>query len=76
MSVLVLAVVGFAGFRIMKNQDANVTESTVPTPKAAAVPAKITSKAQAHQAGKALDAEAIDKTLDSSALDSDLKSVL
>ena len=75
--VVLVAVVGFAGYRVMKNQDASVAstanESTVA---ASTVPAKIKTKPQAQQASKALDAEAIDKTLDSTQLDSDLNSVL
>ena len=76
--VAVFAVVGFAGYRVMKNQDSNTAVSNEPAAVAAApvVPSKIQSKSQAQQASKALDAESIDKNLDSSQLDNDLKSVL
>lgn len=75
--VAVLAVVGFAGYRVMQNQNAtSQVASTSPVATTATVPAKINNKTQAQQAGKALDAEQIDSTLDSAALDSDLNSIL
>ena len=76
--VLVLAVVGLAGYRVMKKQDSNIAAVNEPSSVAAApsVPTKIQSKTQAQQASKALDAESIDKTLDSTQLDNDLKSIL
>jgi predicted negative regulator of RcsB-dependent stress response len=75
--VAVLAVVGFAGFRVMQNQNAtSQVDNTSPVATTASVPSKISNKAQAQQAGKVLDAESIDKTLDSTTLDNDLNSVL
>ncbi len=79
MLVVVLAAVGFAGYRVMQQQNTSVatadTVSPAPT-KSVAEPSKINNKTQAAQASKTLDAESIDKTLDSTQLDAELDSVL
>ncbi len=78
MSVFVLSVVGFAGYRVMKSQSTKNSPSSSATTVSSAtgIPSKISTKAQAKQAIKTLDNEPIDKTLDSSQLNSELSSVL
>ena len=74
--VALVALIGFAALRVVNNKSTTDT-AVVSTPvTTASIPAKIENKTQAAQASKALDAEAIDKSLDSTSLNNDLKSVL
>jgi hypothetical protein len=66
-AIVVLGVVGFAGYRVM-NAD-NDKDS-------AAVPAKIESKKDVQQAQKSLDNDNLDSDLNPSQLDDDLNDLL
>lgn len=66
-AILVLGVVGFAGYRVM-NADKNKDT--------ASVPAKIESKKDVEQAKKSLDSDNLDSDLSTSDLDNDLNDVL
>ena len=77
MGLLVVGIIGFAGYRVMKSQsNKNTKPSTNTVSTTTGVPSKIATKAQAKQAGQALDNESIDKTLDSKQLDTELNNVL
>ena len=76
-AVLVLGLIGFAGYRVMNKQNTKTTSaSQTVTATTSEVPAKITNKVQAQQASSSLDAESIDTTLDAAQLDAELNSVL
>lgn len=66
--IVVLGVVGFAGYRVM-NADKNKDEAT-------AVPAKIESKKDVEQAKKSLDTDNLDNDLNPNQLDNDLNDLL
>ena len=76
MSLVLLALIGFAGYRIMNNKPKTVPAESTSAAPVAQLPAKISTKPQAQQAAKALDKEAIDTSLGSKQLDNDLNSVL
>lgn len=71
--VVVLGVVGFGGYYVMH---ANRDKTPVSQSSQVTAPATIQSKADLQQAGKALDADQNDNSLNESQLDADLNSVL
>lgn len=75
--VVLVAVVGFAGYRVM-NAQKNVASnsSTNSSQKSVATPTRIQSKEDVTQASKSLDSDQIDSTLDTTSLDADLNSLL
>jgi flagellar basal body-associated protein FliL len=78
LAVLLLVVVGFAGYRVMTANKATVADNaTAPVAvKQVAAPTKIQSKADVTQAAKALDSDQLDSNLDSAQLNADLNSML
>lgn len=75
LSLLLLALIGFAGYNVLNKNHKN-TATNNSSAATVQLPAKISNKAQAQQAAKALDKESIDTSLDSGQLDADLNSVL
>ncbi len=73
--VVLLAVIGFTGYRVMHNSKNNQTASTTTTTSNTTVPAKIQNKTDVQQASKALDSTS-SSTIDPSQLDADLSSLL
>jgi len=75
--LLFVAVVGFAGFKVMSMNKSAETASVVPATQVAA-PATIKTKADLVKTDQALEASALetDKGLNSKALDADLETLL
>lgn len=73
--VVAFAVIGFAGYRVMGSKKTTKSTPVVSQTPATEIPAKITSKAEVKQADTALNAEQIDKSLDSSQLDADISAL-
>lgn len=75
--LLFVAVIGFAGFKVMSMNKSAETASSIPTTKVGAVP-PIKTKSDLSKIDKALESSAIetDKNLDSKALDADLETLL
>ncbi|HSD55793.1 MAG TPA: hypothetical protein VLA92_01430 [Candidatus Saccharimonadales bacterium] len=67
--VILLLVIGFAGYRVTQYNDKNTTAE-------ASVPNKIESKGDIDQASKALDEDQQDNSMDPGQLDSDLNELL
>lgn len=65
--IIVLGVVGFAGYRVM-NANKDETATTVPS--------KIESKKDVQQAQKSLDSDNLDSDLNTADLDKDLNDLL
>jgi hypothetical protein len=75
--LILVGVIAFAGFRVMSNKKAAKTATTTSSTTASiVVPAKLTTKADAINAGKALDQTPIDSQLNPTQLDSNIKSLL
>lgn len=75
--VLVVAGVGFVGYRVTQSGNKPIASSaSVPIHRAQKEPAAITSSAQAKQARQALEASSTDGSLNPAQLDSDLDAVL
>lgn len=76
-AVLVVGVIGFAGYKVMQMQQAATTNQPSTTA-STTVPAKITDTASLKQASSALDASSaqLNTSLDDSALNTDLNSML
>ncbi len=75
--VLVVAVVGFAGYKVWQNSHPGSSNSSV-TASSANVPKTIQSKSDLTQAGHALDTSAtqVDSNLNDGALNSDISDML
>ena len=73
--VIIVAVVGFAGYAVMHGGSKKDVAKIPVAPKSTA-PAVFTSKADAQQAVKALDNDKLDQNLDTTALDSDIDALL
>jgi hypothetical protein len=74
LAVLVVAVVGFAGYRVMSAKSPADTSDTASAN--ATVPAKLTSKADVLKASNALDQTAVDSSVNPDSLNNDLNSLL
>ena len=71
--IVVIVVVGFASYRVLRHKSNVPNQVTTPqTP----IPNKIQSKADIRQASKALDAQDVDKQLDPSQLDKNITDLL
>jgi predicted negative regulator of RcsB-dependent stress response len=75
LSLVVVAAVAFAGYRVVKNSD-NGNSSDQASTAYTAVPDKISNKADLQKASQALDNTAIDSSVNPSSLDNDLNSLL
>lgn len=73
--VAVLAVVGFAGYKVLGNNSKD-NASTQAQTESVTAPDKIKTKADLQQSAKSLDNADVDKSLDSTQLDSDLNDLL
>ena len=75
--LFVFAAICYSGYLVYVKQGTKpVLNNAATAAKVIPIPAKIETKAEAEQASKALDAEAIDTRLDSSQFDNMIKSVL
>jgi hypothetical protein len=70
--LVLLVVVGFAGYRVVQNNNKTTADSSTEK----AVPSKIESKNDIQAASKALDSDQQDSAMDPSQLDSDLNDLL
>jgi hypothetical protein len=73
--VAVLAVVGFAGYKVLGG-NSKQSASTQTQSQAVTTPDKIKTKADLQQSAKSLDAADVEKSLDSTQLDTDLNDLL
>ena len=73
-AVLVIAAVGFVGYRVL-NSNSDTADSTTLS-SSSKEPATIKSKADFNAASKSLDNTAVDSSVDPGSLDSDLNSLL
>jgi predicted negative regulator of RcsB-dependent stress response len=73
--VAILAVVGFAGYKVLGN-NSKQSASTSSQNQAVTAPDKIKTKADLQQSAKSLDGADVDKSLDSTQLDTDLNDLL
>lgn len=73
-AVVLVAVVGFAGYRVMQNQKSttNDTAGSSAVSKAASIPITITSTSTLDQATAATNALQVDSDLNPAQLDSDI----
>ncbi len=73
--ILVVAVIGFAGYKVMHMNKAADSQQQASQP---GVPAKIQTKADLTQTGKSLDAASgqLDSNLDDGSLDADMNAML
>ena len=76
--LLVVGVIGFAGYTVMQRGSTDDTASTATTATTTKAPTKIESKADLTQASKALDdtASSVDSSLNDNSLNSDLNDLL
>jgi len=76
-ALLFVAVIGFAGYKVITTNKSADTASVVPAEQNA-VPSAIKTEADLQKTDKALEASAVetDKSLDSTALDADLDTLL
>jgi len=76
-ALLFVAVIGFAGFKVMTVNKSVDTAAVVPAEQNA-LPSTIKTQADLQKTDKALEASAVetDKSLDSTALDADLDTLL
>lgn len=77
LAIFLLAVVAFAGYRVVRSSKSNSSNSSaVSSAKAASPPAEIKSKADVQQAVQALDNDQTANQLNPDQLNSDLNSLL
>jgi heme/copper-type cytochrome/quinol oxidase subunit 2 len=74
-AILIVAVIGFAGFKVMHMNKAADSQQSASQP---AVPAKIQTKSDLSQTGKSLDAASgqLDSSLNDGSLDADMDAML
>ena len=73
--VLVIAVAGFVGYRVLNANQTESAGSAKPVATQSTVPKKISTKADVIKASKALDETAIDGSVNPNQLDQDLNSL-
>lgn len=73
--VAIVAVVGFAGYKVLGN-NSKQNASTPSLNQAVTAPDKIKTKADLQQSSRSLDSADVDKSLDSTQLDTDLNDLL
>lgn len=74
--VAVLALVGFAGYKVMNKQSTSKSASVATTPTQASLPTQIKTNADVSQSIKSLDATPIDSKLDPTQFDSSINALL
>ncbi|MEK7153436.1 MAG: hypothetical protein AAB834_05790 [Patescibacteria group bacterium] len=74
LAVIVVAAVGFVGYRVMNNDEGPASETS--SQSSQVVPDEIRSDQDLEQAGTALDSEQLDSDLDPAQLDTDLNDLL
>jgi Tfp pilus assembly major pilin PilA len=75
--VLIVAVIGFAGYKVYQNRTGGTYAAGTTAPvKTAAIPDKINSKADLTSANKALDSQNVSGSVSGDALNQDINDML